>query len=279
MRNTPAKLPLEEEQAKAAEQMYLLMGKQVKSYQKTHHMGENSSVPMELAQALMESVEYTVNTAGGMQAHRNLEETFCAGQKILQKRHHEAKKLLVLVTGTTPQWQTDCRWEVLRYLGQYLEQYDPHHLAHIEPEGLFYPILIATPEYRGIDSCVFYLNVLWIENQIMAGIPECVLEAFWGRLPADALNPCEYLLTNGIGKVLLGTGLDPLGMEPEDYPRLYEKMAGATEETLRTAAGVLCQWLSLENEAACRYVAGVIPRFRAWLGSGGQKEYLEGLFV
>ena len=38
-----------EEQQKIMEQMYLLMGKQVQSYHKHRHMGNNSSVPVELA--------------------------------------------------------------------------------------------------------------------------------------------------------------------------------------------------------------------------------------
>jgi len=275
----PAKSLSGEEQRKLAEQMYLLLGKQVESYHKSRHMGENSSVPVELAQELTESIEYTVNTAGGLDTCGNLEEAFYAGQQILQARYREAKKLLTLVVGTAPQWQTECRWEALRYLGQYLERYDPLHLAHKAPEGLFYPILIAAPELRGIDSCIFYLNILWIENQIMAAVPEKALEEFWNRLPADALNPCEYLLTNGLGKVLLGTGLDPLGIEPEAYPRLFAELAKATEEALNAAAGVLCRWLSLENEHACRYVAGVVPRLSMWIDRAGQKGCPEGLFV
>lgn len=279
MSYVPVKSMPGEEQRKLAEQMYLLLGKQVESYHKSRHMGVNSSVTVELAQELTESVAYTVGLAGGSDACGNLEEALRAGQKILQERHTEAKGLLTLVVGTAPQWQTECRWEALRYLECYLEQYDPIHLAHRGVDDLFYPVLIGVPELRGIDSCIFYLNILWVENQIMAAIPEQVLEEFWNRLPADVLNPCEYLLTNGIGKVLLGTGLDPLGIEQEVYPRLFAILAKATEETLSAAAGVLCRRLGLENENVCRYAAGVIPRFSLWIGGEGGAKYPEGLFV
>ena len=56
-----------EEQQKTMGPMYLLMARQVQSYHKHRHMGNNSSVPVELAQELMESITYTINLVGGME--------------------------------------------------------------------------------------------------------------------------------------------------------------------------------------------------------------------
>ena len=75
-----------EEQQRIMEQMYLLMGKQVQSYHKYRHMGNNSSVPVELAQELMESIEYTIGLVGGVYAHRNIGEALLLGQEILESR-------------------------------------------------------------------------------------------------------------------------------------------------------------------------------------------------
>ena len=86
-----------EEQQIIMEQMYLLMGKQVQSYHKHRHMGNNSSVPVELAQELMESIEYTIGLVGGVYAHRNIEETLVLGQEILESRLSKAKSMLVLL--------------------------------------------------------------------------------------------------------------------------------------------------------------------------------------
>lgn len=229
-----------EEQQRIMEQMYLLMGKQVQSYHKHRHMGSNSSVPVELAQELMESIEYTIGLVGGVYAHRNIGEALVLGQEILENKLSKAKSMLELVNGTAPQWQTECRWEALRYLRHYLEQYDYLHLAHKGPDDLFYPILISPPDgIQGIDRCLFYLNILWIENQIMAGVPEDSLEQFWDRLPAATLNQCEHLLINGIGKALLRTGIDPLMFETEEYMQLIVVLLRATEKKLREAAQLL----------------------------------------
>ena len=270
----------QEEQQKIMEQMYLLMGKQVQSYHKHRHMGNNSSVPVELAQELMESIEYTIGLVGGVYAHRNIEESLQLGQKILESKLSKAKSMLELVNGTAPQWQTECRWEALHYLQHYLEQYDHLHLAHKGLDELFYPILISPQEgIQGIDSCLFYLNILWIENQIMAGVPDDALEQFWERLPADTLNQCEHLLINGIGKVLLGTGIDPLVFEAEEHMQLIVALMRATEEGLREAAKLLCQWLNLKDENAKKYVETVIPQLSMWIGDNVRSGNVESLFV
>ena len=269
-----------EEQQRVMNQMYLLMGKQVQSYHKHRHMGNNSSVSVELAQELMESIEYTIGLVGGVYAHRNIEETLVLGQEILESRLSKAKSMLELVSGTAPQWQTECRWEALRYLRHYLEQYDHLHLAHKGPDELFYPILISPPEgIQGIDSCIFSLNILWIENQIMAGVPDDVLEQFWDRLPAATLNQCEHLLINGIGKALLGTGIDSLVFETEEHMQLIVALMRATEEGLREAAKLLCQWLNLKDENARMYVEAVVPQLTMWIGDNVRGGNLENIFV
>lgn len=269
-----------EEQRQIMGQVYLLVGKQVQSYHKHRRMGNHSSVPMELAQELMESIEYTMNLVGGISAHRNPEEALRLGQEILESRLTKAKSLLELVNGTTPRWQTECRWEALRYLQLYLDTYDPLHLAHKGPDALFYPILIAPPEgIQGIDCCIFYLNILWIENQIMAGVPEKALEQFWDRLPADALNPCEHLLINGIGKALLGSGLDPLVFETAEHMQVMVALMRATEERLKDAAALLSQWLNLKDENARRYVNAVIPQLAVWSGANLNHGNMENLFL
>ena len=269
-----------EEQQRIMEQMYLLMGKQVQSYHKHRHMGNNSSVPVELAQELMESIEYTIGLIGGVYAHRNIGEALVLGQEVLESKLSKAKSMLELVNGTAPQWQTECRWEALRYLRHYLEQYDHLHLAHKGPDDLFYPMLISPPEgIQGIDSCIFSLNILWIENQIMAGVPDDALEQFWDRLPAATLNQCEHLLINGIGKALLGTGIDPLVFETEEHMQLIVALMRATEEGLREAAKLLCQWLNLKDENARMYVEAVVPQLTMWICGNARLENSENIFV
>ena len=254
-----------EEQQRIMGQIYHLLEKQVRSYHKHRHMGNNSSVPVELAQDLMKSIEYTIGLAGGVYAHANLEEALLLGQEILENKLSKAKSMLDLVIATAPQWQTECRWEALSYLRHYLEQYDHLHLAHKGPDDLFYPILISLPEgIQGIDSCLFYLNILWIENQIMAGVPDEVLEHFWNRLPAGTLNQCEHLLINGMGKALIGEIPEQLTFTEKSRSKLLTLLKNATADNLAHSSEVLCQWLNLNAADAKKYVKAIIPRLMIW---------------
>lgn len=269
-----------EQQQKIMGQMYLLLGKQVRSYHKHRHMGNNSSVPVELAQDLMESIDYTINQAGGLFAHPDVEAALQSGQEVLRGKLGRAQTLLDLVNATAPRWQTECRWEALRCLRQYLDTYDLRHLAHKGLEALFYPILIAPPAgVQGIDGCLFYLNILWAENRIMAGIPDDTLDSFWDRLPPATLNQCEPLLLNGVGKTLIGARITPLAFSPEEHMRLIAAMAKATEDTLHSAMRLFCQRLNLRDEDAGRYVLAIIPQLSMWLGGRLDIESVANIFV
>ena len=276
--NLPVNPLSPEEQQKLLGQMHLLMEKQVKSYHRHHRMGSNTSIPQELARELLESLEYTLDLAGGMGG--DVEKTLRQGQEILAYRLEQAKKLLSLVYATAPDWQTECRWEALRYLGQYLDSYDHLHLAHKGPEELFYPILIAPPEgIRGIDSCLFYLHILWIENQILAGLPEGAPEALWDRLPTGTLNQCEQVLLNGLGKALINGGLESLVFRQEEYFRLLPILMGAEEADLHAAVQRLCQWLKLEDQNARDYVLGAVPQLLMWIREGITGENLMNILL
>lgn len=279
-----SQLPIEslspEQQQRIIEQMYQLARKQVQSYHKHRHMGNNSSVPVELARELMESIEYTINQTSGIFTNQNLEEVLKTGQGILDSKVSRAKSMLNLVIGTAPYWQTECRWEALQYLAQYLDRYDYKHLAHKGPTDLFYPILISLPEdLRGIDICLFYLNVLWTENQIMAGVPDDALDRFWDRLPTDTLNQCERLLINGIGKIMIGAGLDSLLFETDDMKLLTDTMKNSTKDDLFDAAKILCERLNLKDDNSKKYVEAIVPLLSMWTGENVKLGHPENLFI
>ncbi len=268
-----------EEQQRLIGQMYLLLGKQVKSYHKQRHMGENSSVPVELAQELMASMEYTVELAGGLVATRDAEKTLRLGQELLEAKVEKAKSLLELVTATAPAWQTECRWEALHCLRQYLANYDPLHLAHKGPDELFYPILVSVPEtIKGIDHCLFYLNVLWSENQIMAAFEDEALEQLWDRLPTDTLNQCEQVVLNGIGKAILSGCGDDLVFTEAERKAMQAVLSVQPAQTVHKAALRLCRQLDL-TENASAYLCAAAMQMTSRLEAALQCDNLSAIFL
>lgn len=257
-----------EEQQRRMGELYLLLGEQVKSYHQHRRMGENTSVPAELARELMESMEYTLEFSGGIGAVHDVRQGLKMGQELLKEKQCKANALLELVTATAPDWQTECRWEALGCLRQYLAGYDGQHLAHRGPETLFYPLPMATPEgLRGIEQCLFYLGVLWTENQIMAGFSDDALGQLRDRLPVDMLNQCEQVIANSLGKGILSESWEELTFTDGERERLRQLLSGQSpqqlRQTLHRAALALCRGLKLpENGAAyvCAVAEGMAPR-------------------
>lgn len=273
-----------EDQQRLASQMYILLGKQVKSYHKHRHMGENSSVPVELALELMESIDYTLSLSGGIYANADIEEALKAGQDILDTRVQRAKSMLQLVVATAPQWQTDCRWEALRCIEGYLAAYDRLHLAHRIPEELFYLVPVSAPDgIRGIDYCLFYLNIMWLENQIMGAADDTAQELLWNHLPQDTLNQCEQLLTNGIGKAILAPCQNGLVFSNDECAALCSMLRGKTtteiQRELEEATVRLSEWLDLTDENAITYMRSVIGQLQPRLEGALSHGCVSGIFV
>ena len=269
MNQLPLRALSPEEQKHRMGQLVGLMEHQVKGYHRAHHLGENTSVSLELAQELMASLEYTMEQAGGMFAQGELADILALGQQMLEEKQTKARQMLTLVTATAPAWQTECRWEAVKCLERYLKRYDCRYLAHRIPEDLFYPVLVAPPEgIRGMDYALFYLQILWIENQIMASFSEEALAQLWDRLPVDTLNQCEQVLMNALGKILSGLPTEPLVFTPEDYCRLLPALRRAGEEEIQQAWQVLCRWLDVKDGHMAAYAKAALAPLAHWTGDG-----------
>lgn len=266
-----------EAQQRLLGQLYGLLGRQVKSYHRYRRMGENTSVPVELAQELLASMEYTLAQAGGLTPEADVEKTLAAGQAILKARAEKAVSLLELVAATAPAWQTECRWEAICCLRQYLAGYDPLHLAHRGPEALFYPILAPIPEgLQGLELCLFYLNVLWAENQILAAFDDETLALLWDRLDADTLNQCEQVLANALGKALLGA--DGLIFTEAERRRLRPILLEQGRDW-QTGAELLCQRLALADGNAAAYVRAAVAQLLPRLEAAAQADNLHAVLL
>ncbi len=186
-------------------ELYPMLSQQVKSYQRYYHLGDNTSIPSETAQELLKSIQYTLSVAP---------EGLRQGHAILTGRLEEAKRLHRLVAGTEL-GQGSWFWDTMQELSRYLDRYDPLHFAHRGPELLCYPIALSIPEgIQGVEEALFYLNCLWLENQILYSFPDGTLEELQSQLPRDYWDGpemlCQQPLLNAVGRVQLDLTLDTL---------------------------------------------------------------------
>ncbi len=242
--------------------LYPLLARQVKSYQRYYHLGDNTSVPTETAQELLKSIQYTLTLAP---------EGLRQGQAILTGRLEEAKRLYRLVSATE-QGQGSWFWDAMQVLASYLDRYDPLHFAHRGPELLCYPIALPVPEgILGVEEALFYLHCLWLENQILYSFPAGALEELQTQLPHDYWDGpellCQQPLLNAAGRVLLGLPLDTLLLG-----EFRDALPAFTQDSILQAGEKVCEILSLASGPAAYAQAvlkDVLPRL---LGSRNPEE-------
>lgn len=252
----------------ALSQLYARLGEQVKSYHRHYHMGDNTSVPTETARELLESMLYTLNLSPG----GTLEE----GQQVLADRLILAKEQHRLVRASSPDWESQYRWDTIAALGRYLEQYDHLHFAHRIPELLYYPLLTPVPEeLQGLDYAVFYLNCLWYENQLLQAMGRGARGSWEQRIPdywGIPLNLCEQPLIQLLGRDILGLDLNRSNLSEQEVHLLTELLQNTTAENLNARLLTLCGKLGISDPKAAVYACcaadALYPRLRAALPSG-----------
>lgn len=61
--------------------------------------------------------------------------------------------------------------------------------------------------------------------------------------------------------------------------QLIVALMRTTEERLRDAAKLLCQWLNLKDENARMYVEATIPQLAMWIGDNVHNGNLDNIFI
>lgn len=261
----------------SAAALFALLEKQVKRYHACYHMGNNSSVPVETARELLQSVQYSLDIAG---EGGDIDAALERGQGILEKRLERARRLHRLVTATAPENQSQWRWEAADSLRKYLDTYDYRHFAHRVPQWLDYPLLTRIPEeLRGIDYAAFYLNCLWMENRILNSFAPETREELYAALPPDYWeapeNDCEQLLWNAAGRQLLGLPPDSLPFSEEQRQRIGSLY---TPERLTGAMETVCRKLGLQDDTAA-YAGKTLDRLLPLCDAAARAGALSMIFV
>lgn len=265
-----------------------LLELQVRAYQKHYHLGNDTSVSVELAQELILSTSYCMAKTNVLPGEKDLPGILGRGQTAAQNLYQQVAPMAGLVRATMPDYASDFYRETLAAWERFLEEYDPLFFAHRVPAFLDYPLLEPVSEFlQGMEYAQLWLRSLWWENQILDAFPEegvvTVLEAsapdFWGT----PLNMAEQPLINGLGRCLLGLPARELTLEDIHRQELLALLGGKTGREIRLlledAMERLWEELGVQDPAAKKYAKAVIPqvlpRLRAALPTGE----LEHIFV
>ena len=298
MKNKPTEQALianaqftQEEYSHLTAKVFSLLAEQTKRYT----MGDSTSVTTATAQALLDSLWYTLSVVTDAEQipparllQEDLRSLVIRGQDILQTRLKATTHLWQTVCRTAPRMQNVYYTDTLREIGGFLKQYDLHFFAHHVPSGIDYPLLCPVPEHLlGVDYAGRYLKCLLAENSLLHTLSEQALEHIWRLVAPDYRNfymsLCDQPLANAIGLAMLGKNPRTLIMDDADRAALEESLLRQTGadrlQRLHEAVDAVCSALGIADDFRHDYIGAfadsLMPRLEVALRSGR----LRGVFV
>ena len=218
--------------------------------------GESSSVPVEAAQALLESLLFCLEQglqAGGKDWRALLsedpEEVYRAGLRLLEDKLAYGERLWQEVCANLPPVENRSMLDTLRSIGGFWRRYDCRYAAHEIPCDIDYQLCLPVPEtLQGVDYVNAYLERLDGENRLLCRFPKDALEPVLNSYCRDyrglLVNLYEPAVTNALGRVLLGETLDTLVISPEDCGRLEERLTHLNRTELKALMSRTAERLS-----------------------------------
>lgn len=258
-------------------------------------MGESSSVRIETAQELLESINFCLGTylrqSGNTKklfVTADLEELFALGQKAIEEQIDLGKRLYNKACLTAPKIENTSYTDTLRSLGGFFKHYDYRFFAHNIPCDIDYQLCHAVKEsLQGIEYINQYLGRIIIENDFVRSFEknrvESLLESYCSDYIGLLINIYEPVAVNAVGLALLHEDVKALNITALDNERLTELFeplsATPAKIVLKEAADRVCTELGMSDPSSVRYLRKtaeeLYPRIEAALGRGS----LDGIFL
>ena len=284
-------LPLTPEECLAfqAELWKLLEGQTAR-----YTIGESTSVPVETAQELLESLCFTLRVDETDTARirlllqeKDLDQAYRRGFQLMDTKVRQGQLLWQAVCENLPDIENRSLHDTLRSIGTFWQRYDRRYFAHQIPCDIDYQLCRPVPEsLRGVDYVMEYLRRLWLENGFLRRFdPRLAVRLLNRYCPGYRellINLFEPVAVNALGLVLLG--VDPRGLDITEGDRerlslLLEPLPRSRAEILLLDASTrLCAALSMDG-AARQYLGdlakSLFPRIAAAMDAGA----LDGVFL
>lgn len=222
-------------------QLMILLDKRIFKYTS----GESSSVMVETAQTLMESVNFCINTyyneygmENAISENLSIEELFLRGKEIVKQRYAIGRKLFIFLRKERMNYENIAYQQVIEMaLPLFFRNYDMEFGAHIIGGIIDYPLAVSISDLKGIDFYLEYVEKLRMENRFCRRFKtEEINELLrsMGNIYVEMLiNIFQLVLQNLIGRSILKRDFFSVKISETDLRELYCILNGLEEKGLR----------------------------------------------
>lgn len=273
---------------------FILLGEQTNRYTN----GESSSVPVEVAQSISNSILYTLGVAlksyptpdDAVNALLNTEigQLYFKGRRLIDKKIQAAKRLYVSMLKNMIVTDNLTYKSALRDgIKSFFKIYDPEFSAQEIRITADYPTFLPIHDLAGIEYMHKYIKSLYYENKFCKLFSDNDIESLLYGYAADykhlVINIFGLVLTNALGRVMLGKNPLGLNITKEESSYLEERLSRLTKEQIgeevRKAFDQLCESFEIESEPLREYLENVLPEIASIISIACEKRILTSVFV
>ena len=259
--------------------------------------GESSSIPVEKARDLMDSVLFVIGIqlkacrapeqAVDRLKSEPLQALFEGGIKLVGRKMARARHLQKQIAGhllDTP--NVYYRATIVDGINGFFRLYRPWFAAHEIHITADYPVLAGRPKLMGIEFIEAYLRCVEVENAFCLcfdpGKIHQLLRGLTPDYPSVPLNLFEPVLLSALGLVMVHRHPAGLDLDEDDLCRLYQQFSGETEHGIRDRLKVA--FSLLENtmplpRGTRRYAFLCIPGIAAAIQNAVKMKTLDHVFL
>lgn len=259
---------------------------------------KSSSVKNEVAEKLVLSICYTLGIylkdkeklerQVGLIKYKSLKLLHKDGEKLLNDKVYECKKLLQIVKETRIQTENYAYLDTIDYgIPLFFEEYDVRFASHETPGSIDYPLAFDEFSLTGIEYIEEYLKKLILENKFCSYFSyieiEALLKGFFHNSEHILINIFKLVLTNCLGLTLIGQVGNSLEITREKRVYLKNMLEDLSKEQinklLEEALEQLCSELCISDRSLIQYMRKSIYQIAQSIIINIETDTLENIFI
>ena len=234
---------------------------------------ESSSVMVEVAERLMEGIDYTIGfylkTIDNIELiieelkTTSITDMLKIGNDLIKKKVVESKNLLNTIQENKLKVDIYAYNDTIDY-GHlvFFKEYDDFFVPNETHGPADYQLYMDNVNYKGIEYINYYLETLNLENEFCYNFDICeineLLKGYDKNCELLLINIFELVLINSLGLVICGKSLKNLNINNIDREQIKNKLDKLSLEELQGAllkyAKTCCEILDIRNKALVNYI-------------------------
>lgn len=271
-----------------------LLKTQLKYYTKD----ESSSVMVEVAENLLEGIDYTIGfylkTFGTLELiienikNNPLSQILKTGRDLIKETFDESKKLLEHILKNKLKINNYSYDDTIDYgIPLFFKEYEYFFTPHEGSGSIDYQLYMDNMNYKGIEYIRNYLNILSLENEFCSNfdINEIneLLKGYDTKSEELLINVFELVLINSLGLIICGKSLKSLNMNDADREIIKSKLGKLSPENLQEellqCSYKCCSILSIQHYDLISYIKKSTIKLTDWLYESMKVNKLDTVFI